>query len=256
MDGGAGFKVAIHYQVADAIFQIVLYGALQWTCTKLHIVALGGHKLLGLVAQVDVITYLLDALVESLQLYIDNALDGIQIQLVEGDNLVQSVQELRRELLRECLLHNVACILLVLVALHQSGLRRSAETYAMPKVLQLSCSGIRCHDNHRVAEIHQSSVTIRHASLVQYLQQQVEHVRVGFLNLVEQHNRVGVAAHTLSQLSALAVTHVSWRRTNQSRGVKALGIFAHVDTYQRIAAAKHKFGQLLGQISLTYTRRT
>ena len=66
------------------------------------------------------ITYLFYAVVQSLQLYIYNALNGIQIKLVEGDNLIQSVQELRRELLRQSLLHNVARVLLVLVVKHQS----------------------------------------------------------------------------------------------------------------------------------------
>ena len=91
--------VAVHDYVAYSVFQIVLYGSLQRTGAKLHIITLGGHKLLGLVAQVDVITYLFYALVQSLQLYVDDTLDGIQIQLVECDYLVKTIQELGRELL-------------------------------------------------------------------------------------------------------------------------------------------------------------
>ena len=66
------------------------------------------------------ITYLFYAVVQSLQLYIYDALNGIQIKLIEGDNLIQTVQELRRELLRQSLLYNVARVLLILVVKHQS----------------------------------------------------------------------------------------------------------------------------------------
>ena len=94
----ARLLIAVHDYIAYAVFQIVLYGSLKWAGTKLHIVTLGGHKLFGLVAQGDVITYLFYALVQAFQLYIDDAFDGVQIQLVECDYLVQTIQELRREL--------------------------------------------------------------------------------------------------------------------------------------------------------------
>ena len=95
----ARLLVAVHEYVAYAVFQIVLYGSLQWAGAKLHIVTLSGHKLLGLVAQVYVITYLFYAVIKSLKLYLDYALDGIQIQLIECDYLVQTIQKLGRELL-------------------------------------------------------------------------------------------------------------------------------------------------------------
>ena len=78
---------------------------------------------------------------------------------------------------------------------------------------------------------------------------------MGFLDLVEQHDGVGMTAHALSQLSALLIAYVSWRRTNQSRGVETLRIFTHVDTDERIGTAKHKLCQFLGQIGLAHTRR-
>ena len=65
----------------------------------MHVVAFRGHEFLGFVRQVNLIAYLLYALVEPLQLHVDDALDGIKVELVEGDNLVEAVQELRRELL-------------------------------------------------------------------------------------------------------------------------------------------------------------
>ena len=40
------------------------------------------------------------------------------------------------------------------------------ETYTATEVLQLACSCVRCHDDHRIAEVNQSSVSIRHTSFV------------------------------------------------------------------------------------------
>lgn len=43
-----------------------------------------------------------------------------------------------------------------------------------------------------------------------YLKHHVEHIRVGLLNLIEQHHSVWPAADSLSQLATLRVTDVSW----------------------------------------------
>ena len=76
------------------------------------------------------------------------------------------------------------------------------------------------------------------------------------LDLVEQYDGVGVTTYALCQLSAFLISHVSWRCTDQSRGVEALSIFAHVDTDQGVTATKHKLSQFLGEIGLTHTRRS
>ena len=89
---------AVDYTLADAILNIGLDGTLQRTGTKLHVIALGGHEFLGLVAQLDGVAEVADALEESLQLNVDDALDGAQVELVEGDDLVETVEELGREL--------------------------------------------------------------------------------------------------------------------------------------------------------------
>ena len=65
MDGSSWFQIAIHYQVADAIFQIVLYGTLQWAGAKLYIITFSGHKLFSFIAQVYVVANLLYTLVQT-----------------------------------------------------------------------------------------------------------------------------------------------------------------------------------------------
>ena len=75
------------------------------------------------------------------------------------------------------------------------------------------------------------------------------------LDLVEQYDGVGMTAHALRQLSAFLITHISRRRTNQTRGVETLSIFTHIDTYQSVRTAEHKLCQFLGEIGLADTRR-
>ena len=176
--------------------------------------------------------------------------------MVEGDDLVETVQELRGKLLAQALLDDGTGMLLVTLVHTQTDGATSIETDAATKLFQLPCTGIGGHDNHRVAEIDQTTVAVCQTSLVEHLQQKVEHVAVGFLYLVEQDDGVGVTAHTLGQLTTLLITDVSRRGTNQTRHIEPFRIFAHVDTYQVVGAAKHILGQFLGQVSLTHTCRT
>ena len=71
-------------------------------------------------------------------------------------------------------------------------------------------------------------------AVVEDLQQHVEHVRVRLLDLVEQDDRVGFAAHLFGELSAFFVAHVARRRTDRRRHGELLHVLAHVDADQRI----------------------
>ena len=90
----------------------------------------------------DLIADLFNTLIETLQFDIDDLLDGIEVELVEGDDLIQTVQELRRELLRQRLLHDTTCMFLILLVQHQACTASSTETYTATEVLQLACTSI------------------------------------------------------------------------------------------------------------------
>ena len=85
-------------QFADTVLDIVLDGTLQGTCAKLHVIALGGHKYLSGIAELYLIAHIADALEDAFQFDIDDTLDSVEVELVEGDNLVETVEELGREL--------------------------------------------------------------------------------------------------------------------------------------------------------------
>ena len=74
VDGISLLESAAQEKLADTILDIGLDGTLQWTGTKLHIVALGGNKLLRLVSNLDVVAHLVDTVEESLQFDVDNLL--------------------------------------------------------------------------------------------------------------------------------------------------------------------------------------
>ena len=98
--GGSRLDVTIDDKLGNTVLYVVLDGSLQGTGTKLYVVAFLGNKLAGFFTEVDRVAECFDTFVKSFQFDIYNLLDGFQIQLVEGDNLVQSVQELGRELFR------------------------------------------------------------------------------------------------------------------------------------------------------------
>ena len=91
--------------------------------------------------------------------------------------------------------------------------------------------------------------------VLQDLQQDVEHVGMGLLDLVEQHHRVGPAAHRLGQLAALVVAHVAGRRTHQTADRVLLHELRHVHLDERRLVAEEELGQGAGQLGLAHARR-
>ena len=96
-----------------------------------------------------------------------------------------------------------------------------------------------------IAEVNETAVAIGEASFVEHLQQEVEHVAVGLLNLVEQHDGVGVTTHTLRQLSTFLIAYIARRGTDEAGGVETLRILTHIDADQCLGTAEHLLSQLL-----------
>lgn len=95
-----GYGVAWLYlffddEVGYRVFDVLLDGTAQRTCSKLFVVALFGYPTLGIWGDVEMVSYLLDALDERTQFDVDNLYDAVEFQLVEGDDLVDSVEKFR-----------------------------------------------------------------------------------------------------------------------------------------------------------------
>ena len=77
-----------------------------------------------------------------------------------------------------------------------------------------------------------------------------------FFDFIEQYNGIGLTAHLFRQLTALIVTHISGRRTDQTGHRVALHIFGHIDSDHSVFIAEHGFRQGLTQLRFTNAGRT
>ena len=119
---------------------------------------------------------------------------------------------------------------------------------AVQKVLG---ADIGSQDNDRVLKVHRLSHGIRDPTVVQNLQKDIEHIRMGLLHLVEQDDAVRFSPHRFRQLSALIIAHISWRRSDQSGYGMLLHVLAHVDPDHVVLIVKQAFRQRLGKLRLS-----
>ena len=182
------------------------------------------------------------------QFDVDDLVDILLRQGVEIDLFVQAVEEFRGKYLAERLVDQG-----VLRSRPVFGPR--GETDAATEILQFPAADVRRQDQDRVLEIDVASRTVRQAAFVQDLQQQVEDVGMGLFHLVEQHDRIRLAADLLAELAALIVTHIARRRPDEAAGGEFLSVFAHIDPDDAVGRIKHILCYLLGQMCLAHTGR-
>ncbi len=108
-------------------------------------------------------------------------------------------------------------------------------------------AGIGGHHQDDVAEIGGAAVVVGQLAVVHHLQQQVEDVRMGLLDLVHQHHRVRVLEHRIGEQAALVEADIARRRADQARHGVPLHVFRHVEADQLDAQL---VGQLAGDLGL------
>ena len=162
-------------------------------------------------------------------------LDFTLVQGTEDYNLVDTVEELRSDGLLQQVHHLSLCRLVVRVALNELA----------PQVA--------CHDDDGILEVHRPALAVSQTPIIQDLQQDVEDVRVSFLDLIEEHDLIGLATHGLRQLSAFIIADVSWRSSDQTRHAELVLIFAHVDTGHHRLVVEEIVGERFRQFRLSYT---
>ena len=87
-------------------------------------------------------------------------------------------------------------------------------------------------------------------TVVEYLQEQVEDLGVGLLDLVQQDAGVAAAAHGVGQLAALLVADVAGRRADEPGHGVALHELRHVEAHHRLVGAEHELRERLHQFRL------
>ena len=159
----------------------------------------------------------LQLLAQDLHLDAHDLADVVRGQGVEDHDLVDTVEELR--------------------------------PHAQAQLLLLEVGG---HDEDGVLEVHRAALVVGQTAVVQHLQQDVEHVRMRLLDLVQQDHGVGLAPHGLGQLAALVVADVSRRRADQAADGVALLVLAHVDTGHHRLVVEEELRQRLGELGLAH----
>ena len=88
------------------------------------------------------------------------------------------------------------------------------------------------HDDHCIAEIDRTTLSIGQTTIVEHLQQHVEDIRVGFFHLIQQDHAVGLATNRFGQVATLLIANIAGRRTDETCHRVFFHELAHVDTNQ------------------------
>ena len=158
------------------------------------------------------------------------------VEGVEEEDLVDPVEELRPEMAAHDRVDLPPRRLVRIPCAAPSGDQVTAQ--------------IRGHDHDHVAEVYGAAPTVRQAAVVEELQQDVQHVGVRLLHLVEEHDGVGTPAHRLGELPGLVVTDVAGRRAHEPRHGVLLLVLRHVDADHRPLVVEEELGQGPRQLRL------
>ena len=114
---------------------------------------------------------------------------------------------------------------------------------------------IGSHDNDGVFEVHGTALSVGQAAVIQYLQQDVEHVGMGLFHFVQKNHAVRFAADLFGQVAALFVADIARRRADQACNGVFFHVFGHIDTNQMIFAVEQEACQSFAQLGFTHAGR-
>src|SRR5581483_570051 len=100
-----------------------------------------------------------------------------------------------------------------------------------------------------------TALSVGQPPVLQDLEQGVEDVGVGLLDLVEEHDRERLAAHRLGELTALFVADVARGRADETGDGVLLHVLGHVELDQMVLVAEQELGEGLRQLGLPDARR-
>mmetsp|Transcript_6007 Transcript_6007/g.17532 ORF Transcript_6007/g.17532 Transcript_6007/m.17532 type:complete len:943 (+) Transcript_6007:937-3765(+) len=136
---------------------------------------------------------------------------------------------------------------------------RARRYFVLPSVGHLQdplAPHVRRHDEDGVLEADGPSLPVRQGAVLHDLEENVEHVPVSLLHLVEQDEGMRGAADGLRQLAALVVSDISRRRTRETADGMLLHVFRHIDADHILLVSEVRLGEGLAQFRLADARRT
>ena len=81
-------------------------------------------------------------------------------------------------------------------------------------LLDMLATNIGSHHDNGIFKVHGSTLSIGQATVIQYLQQNIEYVRMGFFHFIQKNHAVWFAADLLSQVTAFFVANIAGRCTD------------------------------------------
>src|SRR3954470_8484132 len=241
-------QLAVEDLLAQRVLDLALDGPAQRPGTQDRVEAAVGQQLLGGRRHLE-----RHVLVRQLALHageheVDDPDDLVLAQLVEHDDVVDAVEELRPEVLLELVVHPRLHALVVRLRV-VPGLEAEAD-----RLGDVPRTEVGRENQDRVLEVHDPALTVGEPAILEHLQERVEHVRVRLLDLVEENHRERLAPHLLGQLATLVVTDVTGRCTDQAGNGEAVVELAHVDLDERVVLTEQELRERLRQLGLTDTR--
>src|ERR1035441_2668274 len=248
-DGRAGGQLLAQDEVGERVLDVALDRPTQWAGAHGGVPALFDQQVLGGLGQLELQLALGHRLADAQEQQLDDLLDLLLLQLVEDDHVVDAVEELGAEhfleLAHDPALHVVVCDPGLVVGDGEAERRVARD---------LGGADVRGHDHDRVAEVHSAALGVREPAVLEDLQEDVEDVGVGLLDLVEQQHRVGLAPDRLGQLAALVVADVAGGRADEPRDGVLLHVLGHVDPDQRLVVAEEELGERARELGLAHAR--
>src|SRR5215212_7914344 len=247
-NGVAGAELAAYDAAREGVLDVASYGPRQRSSAELRIVALLGEELLRGVGDLDLDALAFEVLVQAGEHDVNDLQHILLGEGLEDDDLIYPVEKLRPE----SPLQGLARPPLGLAEVHAIA-RGEAELPRRDEVLAAHVGG---HYNYRVLEVDRPALGVSEASVVEYLQERVEDIRVSFLDLVEEDNRVGTPADLLRELSRLFVADVAWRRADEPGDGVALLELGHVYPDHGVLFAEEVLGESPREFGLADSCRT
>src|SRR5215208_281117 len=235
-DGVAGAELAAYDAAREGVLDVASYGPRQRSSAELRVVALLGEELLRRVGDLDLDALTFQVLVQAREHDVHDLQHVLLGEGLEDDDLIYPVEELRPE----SPLQGLARPPLGLTEVHAVA-RGEAELPRRDEVLAAHVGG---------------HYGVREAPVIEDLQERVEDVGVGLLDLVEENDRVGTPADLLRELSRLFVSDVAWRGADEPGDGVGLLELGHVYPDHGVLLAEEVLGESPREFGLADSCRT
>ena len=199
--------------------------------------------LLGILCQFNVQIPVCQTFIDIFDKQINNSGNVFFRQRTEHDDLIQTVQKFRTEM-RFQFVHNKLFIF------------RADVSVLIDSFQQVDRTDIGCHDQDGILKVYRPSLRVRDPPVIQYLQEDVEYIRMCLFHLIKEDNRIRFSPDCLCELSAFVISDISRRCSDQSGHGIFLHILTHINTNHVLFIVKQAFRQCLGKLRLSDSGRS